>query len=408
MLLFHVCAIYPCARSTLTETASSTTNSTTNSTSSTSSSLSSSPSLSLSLTSSSLISSSASTVGSSSSLSSLSSSSSSSASGSTTNGVGDYVAQGLGISNPGSTGSSSSSISSAASSPSSSSSGLYSNSTLPSTTSAAANGAFIAAQNATLAASSSSTSSFFNYSSVPAGPEAIAAAASSTPASNYSAAGNYTAVATSAPASSGYWNTSSTNSSIAPTTSYVNGSAAVLSCYSAWADWESSSVAWYDANDGPYITTVTNTLNVTVYSTYKLCDGIPRAVVSGQTETSVYTTDAFVGIGTLTYQVQTITTLIPPQPIIVTTYITTEITVVTAYSGGELNALSTTLFYPVPTPTCEIAPTDCASLYDASSNAMWTGGSFNATASPAPLCNSGNPEFSTYPCTISIPAVQLV
>jgi hypothetical protein len=189
------------------------------------------------------------------------------------------------------------------------------------------------------------------------------------------------------------------------TTSYVNGSAAVLSCYYAWADWESSSVAWYNSNNGPYTTTGTYSINVTVYSTYKLCDGIPRAVVSGQTETSVYTTAAFDGGGD--YQTQTITTLIPPQPIVVTTYITIITAVDTLYSY-DFDVSITTSFYTVPTPTCEIAPTDCASIYAMSSNAMWTGGSFNATAMPYYGCVTEIPGFGTWPCTISIPTVQLV
>lgn len=191
------------------------------------------------------------------------------------------------------------------------------------------------------------------------------------------------------------------------TTSYVNGSAAVLSCYYSWADWQSSSEAWYFSNNGPYLSTGTYTLNVTVYSTYKLCDGIPRAVVSGQTETSVTTATDFVGVGGVTYQTQTITTFIPPQPIVITTYITTITAVDTQYSY-DFDVSTTTSFYTVPTPTCEIAPSDCASIYDMSSNAMWTGGSFNATAMPQYDCVTENSAFATYPCTISIPAVQLV
>lgn len=92
-----------------------------------------------------------------------------------------------------------------------------------------------------------------------------------------------------------------------------------MSCYSAWVDYYSSEAEWSTSEGGFYTTeTDLDTLTVTVYSTYKLCDGIPRAIVAGPTittstwETTYIQTDEY-GDGYDT--VEPFLTTIEPTPV---------------------------------------------------------------------------------------------
>jgi len=161
---------------------------------------------------------------------------------------------------------------------------------------------------------------------------------------------------------------------------------------------------WFSSVDGPTITTSDiDTETSTIYSTFTLCDGFPRAFLSPSTST-ITNTKLSHSDGTL-YTIMS-ESIIEPSPIIVSiiTFVTTEIW---EYETGTVDLETTTLFYPTPPPNCEIAPTDCASLSVASSNAMWTGGSFNLNASPSVFCKTEFAYPSTALCWISVPTVQL-
>jgi len=200
-------------------------------------------------------------------------------------------------------------------------------------------------------------------------------------------------------------NTTASTTSSPTTISYVSGSVAVESCYLAWASWETASQQWYTSAAGFQTATDTATNVRTIYSTYKLCDGFPRAVLTGNYTFITTTSTDIIEFNPSFYLTLTSTGLIQPSPVIVsvfTTVYTTTITVV-----NVLNYPSTTAFYSVPPPACEIDPTDCASLYAASSNAMYTGGSYNSTASPTVVCGTAL-KSSTAPCYITIPSAQLI
>ena len=184
----------------------------------------------------------------------------------------------------------------------------------------------------------------------------------------------------------GYWNTTATNTSAPSTTSYVSGSAAIWSCGSEWAVWSQSTsyiaysaygVDWYDL-------TVTCTTNISEYSLYTLCDGIPRAVATTGVTFADY---VFIPI--------------PIPTMIYETVITTIIAV-------ESQAFFTTASFTLPpSPTCNIAPSDCGWLSAQFSDALFTGGAINITAAPDIYCQD-SPSSTTFPCTVYIPSAQLL
>jgi len=180
-------------------------------------------------------------------------------------------------------------------------------------------------------------------------------------------------------------------------TSYVSGSAAVESCYLAWASWYSDLFIWETTAGDPTTQIQIANLTNTIYSTYKLCDGIPRAVTSSNG--SYYTTTEYDSGNGYT---NTETSVVVPSPIILST-ITTLTTVTGVFPQVYLNPSD----FTSPSPTCTIAPTDCASLYAASSNAMWAGGSLNISASPDVYCET-EVNLPTTSCVLVIPTVQLV
>jgi len=103
--------------------------------------------------------------------------------------------------------------------------------------------------------------------------------------------------------------------------------------------------------------------------------------------------------------------VLSPSALIASTFITSEPvlslegTIPTTVATSDLNDFDFT-------PTCQIDPSDCASLYAASSNAMFTGGGINITASPPLLaCDEvflQPPPSNDSDCFVSMPLVQLI
>jgi hypothetical protein len=186
----------------------------------------------------------------------------------------------------------------------------------------------------------------------------------------------------------------------AASTTTVSGSAAVESCYLEWASWILSEAHWFDSAlfpDGFY--TQFETLTTNVYSTYTLCDGIPRIVLDG---TLNYTTLTFSN----RELVYTYESALRPSPVI----LSATTTVIPVLGASSVAVVTST--FDEPTPTCRIGPSDCASLYAASSNAMFTSGHLNISASPPIFaCATAFDELATvsqYPCYVGIPIVQLI
>jgi len=205
-------------------------------------------------------------------------------------------------------------------------------------------------------------------------------------------------------------NTTSSGDTTAATTtaiSYVSGSAAVASCNLAWASWLASSESWENSAVFGFspTTTLTEIFNstTTVYSTYKLCDGIPRAVISGNVNYTTLTGTVNAFMPPLVYSFESI---LSPSLVIVS--IITTVTSWTLTASGFPTQTLTAGSYSSPSPTCAIDPSDCASLYVASSNAMFTGGGINLTASSPIFCETAFENFSEYPCYLYIPIVQLI
>lgn len=196
------------------------------------------------------------------------------------------------------------------------------------------------------------------------------------------------------------------------------GNASLWSCYSQWDSWSILSDRWWTSVNTP---TTTNTYTVTPmstwYSTYKLCDGFPRAVVTG---TAIYTTV----VDTLTnYRLD-------PNGVTTLTSYSKYTRPETIHASGILLSETTydaiTDTYPVPadnigfgtktqfiaaTPTCSIDAEDCASLWYTYQTQRYL---LPATATEGfglmrrPHCDRGSSNFFTAPCTILVPSVQVI
>ena len=190
----------------------------------------------------------------------------------------------------------------------------------------------------------------------------------------------------------------------ATTVGFVSGSAAVESCYLEWGSWlTDQAIWWYSEVFVGGFSTEFATLTSTVYSTYTLCDGIPRIVLDGVLNYTTITVTERFATPTFTY---TYESALAPSPVILST-VTTVIPLLAPVSVATLTST-----YDQPSPTCQVGPSDCASLYMASSNAMFTGGGINYTASP-PLfaCETvygDSPPDIDYQCVVYIPIVQLI
>jgi len=214
-----------------------------------------------------------------------------------------------------------------------------------------------------------------------------------------------------------YWNSTSisTTSPIAisssPQTSYVSGWDAVLSCYTAQAEYQNEWLSWYN---GLAVTTLVFPYTITeaTYPTFTLCDGWPRVDDPGfSTATTIHFTDYFGDWTsvTLTDTISYTQEILLPEPTGALSIYTTTSYYTAPYvtaDGGD---------YSGPSPDCAIAPTDCASLAYESFYAQFT---HTQSSNPYALdvwCDYYDTpiEIGTvfefgFPCTISIPAVQLI
>jgi hypothetical protein len=171
------------------------------------------------------------------------------------------------------------------------------------------------------------------------------------------------------------------------------------SCYSDWVNYEASSSSWHTSAAGTYLATYTFPSTIVELNTYKLCDGVPRAIFTGTNTitTSVETYGS--GSGAL---VVTEPITIPASNYVLASSVINITDVVT-----ELSTRSLDQTYPGPTPTCRINPTQCAELMSTWSHDIWESG-YNTLAMASPVCKFGMSSLSFYPCTILIPSVQVL
>ena len=216
-------------------------------------------------------------------------------------------------------------------------------------------------------------------------------------------------------ASPSYPNTTLSSSDVAAadtTTVYVSDSAGIASCLSEWSSWFSTELIDFVSEAELLSLTLTTisfeTTTSTVYSTYVLCDGIPRIVIDGPLNYTMVTVTEDYVTPKVIYSYES---ALPPSPVVVSTFVT-SVAVLDILGSIPSGAWTSTYAEP-PTPTCQIDASDCASLYAASSNAMFTGGGINTTASPPLLaCDvvflEPTASQSNYPCFIEVPIVQLI
>ena len=218
---------------------------------------------------------------------------------------------------------------------------------------------------------------------------------------------------------------SSTSSDLGPPTvgtfnyqtSYVNGSSAIQSCYTAWAEWSfadwSQRVEYYGV-----IESWTDVYEATEYSTFTLCDGFPRVDAAPFTTTisavwGEYTWGEYTPGGSTWYDYPITTTyemVIPAPAAVVSTYYTTTV-VPNTYATDTLPTTGITAF-SVPPPDCAIAPSDCYSLELSVFNAQFTAPQSTPLGvvcwDGEDVVYSGAVAELGFPCTISVPIVQLL
>jgi len=165
-----------------------------------------------------------------------------------------------------------------------------------------------------------------------------------------------------------------------------NGLAEAERCWQSWDAWSTSS------SDCPVTTvttlpeTVTSLWTSIVYETFKLCDGHPRANVTGGEHVSVSTGEGPGGKTT------TFSMTLPPSGIPLHTK-TTDMKITTTFYETQCATL-------IPTPTCTINGKQCASLFS-----IWTAGGFTRGR---PQCTMNPVTNPCDDCELFIPSVQLL
>ena len=205
-----------------------------------------------------------------------------------------------------------------------------------------------------------------------------------------------------------------------PDYSYVSGWSAALSCYSTVGEIWNDCFSLISAFPFAYTQLYTATYTATAYSTFTLCDGWPR--VDAIPVTTWITLDDpeyyFDGTGWTTYGTTTITweKTIPAPAAALSTYYVTSVDTVVYVSDSWSCATGpdcTSSWACPPTPDCQIEPTDCMSLMYSSFNAQFTATQSNNPFSLPVLCDTMDDlAYSEidglFPCTISVPTVQLL
>ena len=163
------------------------------------------------------------------------------------------------------------------------------------------------------------------------------------------------------------------------------GLRAANACWLQWDAYSSSSTNCPKTTSLVTSYRATYTETSVIDETYKLCDGHPRANVTGSEWVSRFTVSED---GTLS----TIPETMPPSGIPISTGTTT----VTA----EVTYLTTKCATPVPTPKCSINGEKCLALFS-----EWTAGNFSRLRPP---CTGKIPSDPCDDCGLYIPSVRLM
>jgi len=184
------------------------------------------------------------------------------------------------------------------------------------------------------------------------------------------------------------------------TTSMITGSgmAYASSCLSVLASQASlvSAQRSFSYETRPYCVNITTTL----LSTFTLCDGFARAIVTGDVSTEPVTRT--VGANNGSVYTETTVTFLPASPVVlsISTYSKCGTTTI------EWNVPVSTTVAPLPTP-CSINTYDCGELIRSWSSSKWLDGKTGAIT-PQSHCRMQSAKTSFASCTLMIPDVRLV
>lgn len=167
-------------------------------------------------------------------------------------------------------------------------------------------------------------------------------------------------------------------------------------CWFKWDEWSTSTT-----NCQSTTFTLENqkgeTLTTTVFETFKLCDGRPRARVVGGDKTSLTTLSNFpVFTGSTFGTTTTVQTVIIPPSGIPRSTITTIPTTNDPILGSK--CITTP-----PQPTCSIASGVCSELFS-----LWTEGNFTRNRPPCTFAFPSRTAHGCQDCALFVPSVQLI
>lgn len=191
----------------------------------------------------------------------------------------------------------------------------------------------------------------------------------------------------------------------------ATGKESLYSCNTQWGTWDRLSSSWLSSVVGVYTSTFSETLTSTYLETFKLCDGVPRANVTGTVSYSKSTywvvwTNPTITTTTAqkTYDIQ-----YPASPIVLSerVYTTTgsHVRLSDYYHNG---GFTPTTSFGAPTPACSIGPSDCMSLYQSYSQQR---SAYPPIPSESlmqhPICSPPRYNFSA-PCTLYVTSVDVL
>ena len=191
---------------------------------------------------------------------------------------------------------------------------------------------------------------------------------------------------------------------------FANGTdfQAALSCWHQWDAYSDSASSTVCISSIPTTVIETVSLPSTLYDTYTLCDGVPRAAISNSTHPYVYTTVTMSETDWFDYTAiessEVSLTGIPTKTVgstVLSTYVYSE---VSSYSCGSLLA-------PITTPTCSIRPEYCSRVWDAYSAAVSNDGTNGSMVLNVPPCTYSAPVTGSRcdsRCAVYVATVQLI
>lgn len=169
---------------------------------------------------------------------------------------------------------------------------------------------------------------------------------------------------------------------------------------SCWTEWEK----WSTTSENCKSTTYTldnlsgETITTTVFETFKLCDGHPRARVTNGDRTSITTVRDFPIFTGKTFGTTTTveTIIVPPSG--------TPVTTITTIPTSNDPILASKCITVPPSPSCSVTNIGiCSTLFS-----IWTSGNFTRMRPPCTATFASTTAQNCEGCIMFVPSIQLI